>query len=185
MRAGRGVWHTGSPVEGVSTRGFQLWLALPENLEHTPAQSNYLSAEEVPAIGPSRLILGAYEGASSPIPAPAAVNYLDLRLAEGEQWTYKPPPGHEIAWLAVSAGAVRVPELVPSGELVVFEENAAPIVIQALRAARFVLGSARKHPHALVTGRYSVHTTPAALRTGELEIQRIGAELAVAGKFIR
>jgi hypothetical protein len=38
----------------------------------------------------------------------------------------------------------------------------------------FVLGSAVKHPHELVTGRYSVHTSKVALEQGEAEIKRIG-----------
>ena len=38
----------------------------------------------------------------------------------------------------------------------------------------FVLGSAVKHPHDLVLGHYSVHTSQAALAEGEAEIRRIG-----------
>jgi hypothetical protein len=70
---------------------------------------------------------------------------------------------------------------VSAGELVVFEESAADVVIQAESAARLVLGSAVKHPHELVTGRYSVHTSRVALRAGEWEIRRIGSQLAAAG----
>jgi redox-sensitive bicupin YhaK (pirin superfamily) len=109
------------------------------------------------------------------------INYLDVQLEAGERWSYRPPEGHEVAWLAVSQGAVRVGEPVSAGELVVFEESSAALAIQAESATRFVLGSAVKHPHELVTGRYSVHTSPAALRAGEREIRRIGSELAAAG----
>ena len=181
MRAGRGVWHTGASAGEATTKGFQLWIALPEQLEHAPAQSRYLSAAEVPAAGSSRVILGAHAGASSVIPAPEGINYLDLQLKAGERWSYRPPAGHDVAWLAVSQGEVRAGEPVSAGELVVFEESAADVVIQAESAARLVLGSAVKHPHELVTGRYSVHTSPAALRAGEWEIRRIGSQLAAAG----
>jgi redox-sensitive bicupin YhaK (pirin superfamily) len=181
MRAGRGVWHTGKSAGEVSTKGLQLWVALPEQLEHAPAQSRYLSAEEVPAAGSSRVILGAHAGAASVIPAPAGINYLDVQLQAGERWSYRPPVGHDVAWLAVAQGEVQAGERVSAGELVVFEESSADIAIQADRLARFVLGSAVKHPHELVTGRYSVHTSRAALRAGELEIRRIGTELAAAG----
>jgi redox-sensitive bicupin YhaK (pirin superfamily) len=176
MRAGRGVWHTGSSVGGVSTKGFQLWVALPEHLEHAPAQSRYLSGAEVPAAGRSRVILGAYEGTSSVIPAPEGINYLDVELDAGERWSYRPPAGHDVAWMAVSKGTVRASEPVSAGELVVFEESAAEIAIQAESSARFVFGSAVKHPYDLVTGRYSVHTSPAALRAGEQEIRRIAGQ---------
>jgi redox-sensitive bicupin YhaK (pirin superfamily) len=181
MRAGGGVWHTGSAVGTQRTSGFQLWIALPEELENAPCQSRYLSAHEVPEEKPARVILGSYGRANSGILAPERINYLDVQLAAGERWTYQPPPGHEVAWLAVSHGVLRTPEPVSAGEIVVFEESNDPIAIQAVGASRFVLGSAAKHPHDLVLGHYSVHTTPQALVAGESQIRRIGEQLASAG----
>ena len=108
MRAGRGVWHTGASVGPKATTGFQLWIALPEHLELAPSQSCYLSAEEVPLAGSARVILGSYAGASGVLPAPPGINYLDLQLKAGERFDYRPPAGHEVAWLAVSQGSVRV-----------------------------------------------------------------------------
>jgi len=179
MRAGRGVWHTGAALQ--PAKGFQLWIALPAELEISPSQSHYLSAFEVGEEKPARVILGCYGRAQSAIDAPQGINYLDVQLAAGERWVYQPPPDHEVAWLAVSQGAVSTPELVAAGELAVFEESTSALIIQANGPSRFVLGSAAKHPHDLVLGRYSVHTTPAALAAGESEIQRIGRQLAAAG----
>jgi redox-sensitive bicupin YhaK (pirin superfamily) len=181
MRAGLGVWHTGAAQGTQRTRGFQLWIALPQELEHAPCQSFYLSKDEVPVESPARVILGSYGPAKSTIPAPANINYLDVELAAGERWVYQPPSGHEVAWLAVSEGALRTPELIAAGELAVFEESNHLLAIQADTASRFVLGSAAKHPHELVLGHYSVHTTQAALRVGESEIQRIGDQLVASG----
>ena len=48
-----------------------------------------------------------------------------------------------------------------------------------------VVGSARKHPHPLVLGDYSVHTSAEALWRGEAEIRRIGARLLADGTFAR
>ena len=179
MRAGRGVWHTGSASQ--HAKGFQLWLALPEELENAPSQSHYLSADEVPEEKPVRVILGSYGRAKSAIAAPASINYLDVQLAAGESWTYQPPSDHPIAWIGVSQGKLRTPERIVAGELAVFEESGSAITIQADSASRFVLGSAAKHPHELVLGRYSVHTSRAALAAGESEIQRIGNQLVTAG----
>ena len=179
MRAGRGVWHTGSASQ--HAKGFQLWLALPEELENAPSQSHYLSADEVPEEKPVRVILGSYGRAKSAIAAPASINYLDVQLAAGESWTYQPPADHPIAWIGVSQGKLRTPERIVAGELAVFEESGSAITIQADSASRFVLGSAAKHPHELVLGRYSVHTSRAALAAGESEIQRIGNQLVTAG----
>jgi redox-sensitive bicupin YhaK (pirin superfamily) len=179
MRAGRGVWHTGAALE--ASKGFQLWIALPAELETAPCQSQYLSANDVPDEGPARVIVGSHGRAKSAILAPERINYLDVQLAAGERWVYQPPVGHLVAWLAVSNGELRTPEPVSAGELVVFEESNDALVIEAEAASRFVLGSAAKHPHDLVLGQYSVHTTPAALIAGETEIQRIGHQLAAAG----
>jgi redox-sensitive bicupin YhaK (pirin superfamily) len=179
MRAGRGVWHTGAALQ--QAKGFQLWIALPAELENAPCQSHYLSAEEIPEEKPVRVILGSYGRTKSAINAPPGINYLDVRLAAGERWIYQPPPDHAVAWLAVSQGALHTPELIAAGELAVFEESNDALVIHTDAPSRFVLGSAAKHPHDLVLGRYSVHTSSAALLTGESEIQRIGNQFASTG----
>src|SRR5271165_2329755 len=58
MRAGGGVWHTGAALG--QAKGFQLWIALPKDLENAPSQSQYLSADQVPEEKPARIILGSY-----------------------------------------------------------------------------------------------------------------------------
>jgi redox-sensitive bicupin YhaK (pirin superfamily) len=179
MRAGGGVWHTGAALH--QAKGFQLWIALPGELENTPSQSHYLPADQVAEDKPARAILGSYGRATSAIVSPAPINYLDVQLAAGERWTYEPPLDHDVAWLAVSEGIIRTPDPVSTGEFVAFEQSNSAISIQADRASRFVLGSAAKHPHDLVLGSYSVHTTPAALVAGQSQIQRIGNELVAAG----
>jgi len=179
MRAGGGVWHTGAALE--QAKGFQLWIALPQELENKPSQSHYLPADQVSEETPARVILGSYGRAKSAIDSPARINYLDVQLAAGERWTYEPPLDHQVAWLAVSEGAIRTPEPVSAGEFVAFAESSGDLSIQAQRASRFVLGSAAKHPHDLVLANYSVHTTRAALAAGESQIQGIGNQLMAAG----
>ena len=179
MRAGHGVWHTGQVQPG-EARAFQLWVALPPELENAPSASLYVQPEQVPAVGPARVILGSYEGATSPIDAPP-MTYLQVDLAPGEHWRYQPPHGHQVAWVAVAVGALHTPARVPAGEVAVFEPSEAPIDFVADGPTRFVLGSAAPHPHPLHLGNYSVHTSAAALRRGEDEIVRIGRELRAAG----
>jgi redox-sensitive bicupin YhaK (pirin superfamily) len=179
MRAGGGVWHTGSALG--QAKGFQLWIALPEELENSPNQSHYLSPDQVCEQKPARVILGSHGGAKSAIRSTERINYLDVQLAAGERWTYEPPLDHDVAWLAVSEGSIRTPEPVSAGEFVAFEESNDALSIQADRASRFVLGSAAKHPHDLVLGHYSVHTSHAALVAGESQIQLIGNQLVATG----
>ena len=108
MRAGNGVWHRGGPANDSRLRGFQLWVALPASEELTPAQSIYLAPSQVPQEGPARVLLGRYGSAQSPISAPSDMNYLAVRLKDGERWRYAPPSGHTVAWLAVNAGQLDV-----------------------------------------------------------------------------
>ena len=183
MRAGNGVWHTGAPVDGSPMLGFQLWVALPASEENAPAESLYLAPSEVPREGPVRVLLGCYGAAQSPIPVPAGTNYLAVRLKDGERWRYTPPAGHTVAWLAVNAGQLEAGGPVMAGELAVFEESNQAIDLVAHGDTSFVLGSAVKHPHDLVMGYYSVHTSKAALAQGEAEIRRIGAGLRSEGRL--
>jgi redox-sensitive bicupin YhaK (pirin superfamily) len=177
MRAGNGVWHNGGLADGSAFLGFQLWVALPASEENAPAESLYLAPSDVPREGPARVLLGRYGQAQSPIPAPAPMNYLAVRLKGGERWRYAPPSGHTVAWVAVSAGRLDADGRIDTGVLAVFEESGEPIDFIASGETTFVLGSAVKHPHDLVMGHYSVHTSEAALAQGEAEIRRIGASL--------
>ncbi|AKU93834.1 Pirin-related protein [Labilithrix luteola] len=185
MRAGNGVWHTGQAQPG-DVKVFQLWVALPPELENGPSQSHYVMPDEVPTDGRVRVILGTYDGMTSPIAAPPMMTYLVVRLLDGERWTFTPPKGHDVAWVAVGDGALRTVRAdIPSGEVAVFAKGSEPIDFIADGPTRFVLGSARKHPHDLVLGYYSVHTSGEALEEGETEIRRIGAELEANGTLRR
>lgn len=182
IQAGGGVWHTGRPAAPGRVRGFQLWLALPPELELAPAESHYLDPSAIPGDDRVRVLLGTYRGAQSVIPYPAPVTYLHVTLRDGESWTYLPAADHDVAWLAVSEGSVRVDGAMLQKEMVVFEEGAAPIDLLAEGATELVIASAVKHPHALVTGMYSVHTSADALRRGEAGYRRIAADVRKAAR---
>jgi redox-sensitive bicupin YhaK (pirin superfamily) len=181
MNAGRGVWHDGRAKGDGPVRGYQLWVALPPELELGAPHSQYLSASEVPRTGPARVILGRYGNVESPVPAPPGINYLLVRLSAGEQWQYTPPAGHNVAWLSVQRGALRIADEPISNELVVFGESEDVLAFTADEDSEFVLGSAVAHPHNLVLGYYSVHTSSEALRAGEARIKEIGAQLRRGG----
>jgi redox-sensitive bicupin YhaK (pirin superfamily) len=183
MRAGQGVWYGGGAGESGLTRGFQLWVALPPHLELGPSVSIYQDAEDVRVAGPARILLGAYEGASSAIRAPSEINYLALRLAPGERWQYQPPAGHDVLWIAVGKGVVRTPDPVRRGELAIFAPSQEAVDFVAEAETEFMLGSAVPHPYELVTGYYSVHTNVGALAKGEQRIREIRENLVRAGRL--
>lgn len=179
LSAGHGVWHSGHAEPPI--KGFQLWIALPPERELTPAFSQHLSAADIPSDGPARVLIGRSGDAVSPVDAPAGITYLEVQLKAGERWTYRPPLGFKVGWVAVMSGAVLTPEVVEKGELAVFNPTDEPIIFGAVTDVRFVLGAAIPHDHELRLGNYSVHTSAEALAEGEREIVRIGQRLRAEG----
>ena len=179
LRAGAGVWHAGRPVEGKPMRGYQLWLALPPELELAPAESRYYDESQVGGATPARVLLGDYAGLSSPIPFPMPLTYLHVRLRDAQRWTYQPGADHDVAWLALNSGSIEVSGTVLERELAIFANGNEPIDAVARGDAELVTGSAAKHRHPLVTGHHSVHTTWAALLEGERNIAELKHSVAV------
>jgi redox-sensitive bicupin YhaK (pirin superfamily) len=183
MQAGRGMWHGGGLDRAGRTRGFQLWIALPPELELGPTISIYQAPEEVRADGPARVLLGSYGSASSAIASPAPINYLALRLKAGERWRYEPPTGHTVLWAAIASGVLSAPDELRHGDLAAFEPSRDAVEFEALTDTEFVLGSAAPHEHDLVLGYYSVHSSPDALRDAEAHISSIKKRLVQEGRL--
>lgn len=184
MRAGKGVWHSGGAGDPGLTRGFQLWVALPPHLELGESESLYQGAADIPQAGPARVLLGSYDGATSAIQAPSSINYLAVTLKAGETWRYAPPAGHTVLWAGMGKGVVEASsEPLEHGEIAVFEAGDDPVEFKARTDAEFVIGSAAPHPHALVLGYYSVHTSAEALRIGEAQIDAIRDALVAKGRL--
>ena len=183
MRAGGGVWHTGGAVGTAPVKGYQLWVALPPEMENIASEARYLGRGHFQSHGPARVILGRLGEAASKVPAPGTMNYLDVALAKGEKWRYEPPEKHTVAWIAVHRGKLATPEIVDKGDLAVFEESNSALEFEAREDTGFILGSAVKHPHELVLGNYSVHTSQRTLDQGEAKIAEIGKRLRAEGRI--
>jgi redox-sensitive bicupin YhaK (pirin superfamily) len=183
MQAGRGMWHGGGLDKAGRTRGFQLWIALPPELELGPTISIYQASEDVPQDGPARVLLGNYGSASSAIVSPSPINYLAVRLKAGERWIYEPPTSHTVLWTAVASGTVSVADELRQGDLVAFEPSSEAVEFEARTDAEFVLGSAVPHNYDLVLGSHSVHTTPAALRDAQAHLSALRTRLVQEGRL--
>ena len=183
MRAGAGVWHGGGAGPGARTRGFQLWIALPPDLELGAPLSLHQAAEDIPQAGPARVLLGRHEGKTNAIKPPSDITYLTINLSAGQRWTFQPPAGHDVLWIAVRNGAVEAGERLNEGEIVVFAPGEEAVTFEAVGKAEFVLGSAAPHKHPLVLGYYSVHTSAEALHAGEAQIRRIRHRLTAEGRL--
>jgi redox-sensitive bicupin YhaK (pirin superfamily) len=176
MRAGSGVWHGDEfqPDSAPRFKGFQLWVALPAVLEASSPEWQFVEANGIPEVGPARLILGRYQGKVSPVRSFDGINYLLVTLAPGEEWIYETPFRHEVGWLSLSHGSLSGESAYKAGDMIVFDKSDAAIPLRAgADGATFVLGSAVPHPHDLVLGYYSVHTSEDALQAGEARIAEV------------
>ena len=181
FKAGRGAWHGGGAGEAGRTRGFQLWLALPQDHELGTVESVNLTPQDVPGEGPARVVVGSYGNTASELDPGASLNYLAVTLRAGESWSYEPPAGHLTGWMAVAKGRLGEPGGVRAGDLVVFEPSETRIDITAETDAEFVIGSGVPAPYELALGTYSVHTSAESLADGERHIVEIGQRLRVQG----
>ncbi|HBK46690.1 MAG TPA: hypothetical protein DDZ67_09705 [Xanthomonadaceae bacterium] len=182
MMAGKGMWHGGGAVAG-RVAGFQLWLAMPPELELADFASRYVESNEIDEDGPARVLLGRSGAATGRVASDLPVTLLTVRLAAGETWRFTPSEGQGLLWIALAEGALSVPDDVVAGELVVFERSDGGVTFEAKSDAHFVLGASKPHDHELAIGDYSVHTSPDALAQGERHIRKLGAELRKDGRI--
>jgi redox-sensitive bicupin YhaK (pirin superfamily) len=182
MKAGGGVWHDGGALKGEPLRVFQLWVALPAADETSAPESQYIPPHYVQKDGSVRVILGRHGDAKAVIRAPEGIDYFHVTLKDGERWSYTPKRGYDVAWLAIDKGRLHASQMVGPGQLAVFEQGEQAVEVRAEGDTSFVFGAAIKHPHPLVLGDYSVHTSREALARGEAEIERIGARLRAEGR---
>jgi redox-sensitive bicupin YhaK (pirin superfamily) len=184
MASGRGVWHMARAVGSRNLKGYQVWLLLPPGADLQAPASTYLDADDVPAKDGVRVILGAWEGLDSRIDAPPETTLLDVTLPATRRWTFAPPPGQELGWLAVHSGALRYgDEVADAGDLLIFEDGASPLEFSTTDGAAFIIGSAHRSPYPLHIGNHSVHVNARALAMGEAQIARLHGEYRAKGIF--
>ncbi len=123
------------------------------------------------------MLLGSHGKLRSPIADVGRLAYLHVQLLDGETWRYQPPADHDVAWVAVNRGKLHVAGAVVARRMAAFEEGDAALEVRAEGPTELVIGSAAKHPHPLVCGYYSVHTSERALVIGEDGIRKVASAL--------
>lgn len=145
MTAGRGIVHSERPGddyhEHSRLHGIQSWIALPrQDQEMEPAFAHY-PADQLPAWqadGVSlRLILGEFDGRTSPVTSYSRTLYVDLEFAADA--CYSLPVGEDEQALYVAEGELQVgEECVAAGEMVVLLKGEA-LPLRATRKSRVLL----------------------------------------------
>jgi redox-sensitive bicupin YhaK (pirin superfamily) len=146
------VWHAGDLITGEPLRAFQLWVDLSRSPASLAGESQWVAPQDVQEEGPVRVALGQLGHAHSRFAhAPPDINFFHVRLKDAQRWRYAAPNGHNVTWLAVERGCVRLPEdgCVLREQIALFGDSRGTIEVQAHGESSFVLGSARRLSGAL------------------------------------
>ena len=87
VRAGRGMWHGKELSAGTSptTQGFQLWVALPPDLENAEPEAQYIGTEQIPTHRSGsphrRCVQGSDESGASPCRDQLSARHAETRRA--------------------------------------------------------------------------------------------------------
>lgn len=184
VQAGGGLWHRAvlRPKKLPAT-GFQLWLALPPDLEQVAASAAYLPPDQVPSVENVRILLGDYQGVRSPIVAPYPINYFDVTLSAGQTFAFLPPPDHQVAWAFVYEGRVSCCDIQTTEELLIFDREPGVLSFSAQTDSGLMLATSPVHDHTLAIGWSSVHTSPEVLSRCEARIAEMGKSLRQQGRI--
>jgi redox-sensitive bicupin YhaK (pirin superfamily) len=165
------VWHAGGRITSEPLRAFQLWVDLSRSPASLAGGGQWVAPQEVQEEGPVRVVLGQFGHARSPLAhAPPDINYFHVRLKDAQRWRYAAPNGHNVTWLAVDRGGVRLQEdgRVLRQQIALFGDSRGVLEVQADGESSFVLGSARRLSDALGQGgRDPMDTALAAVALGE------------------
>jgi redox-sensitive bicupin YhaK (pirin superfamily) len=196
MIAGGGAWHSASFIKETppkSITGFQLWLALPPELEECESFSQYVRAADVKQIeDPTtdvtlKVLLGTHGAVASAVERnPFDITLLDVMIPANQTFTYNVPSQHTSSWLYPYENEVYVngDESAVDKTCLVFSKDGDSIVVSTKSApARLLLGSAVQSNHDLVLGQSSVHSNAESLRRSMTKIRKLGNELHAQGKL--
>jgi redox-sensitive bicupin YhaK (pirin superfamily) len=115
MTAGRGIVHSERTPENLrgqtsSISGLQTWLALPDTKEEIEPAFAHTDKDALPAINAEgavgRVVIGSFEGLTSPVKVFSDTLYADLELAPGRSFPFG--SAHEERAVYVLSGTLNV-----------------------------------------------------------------------------
>jgi len=146
MTAGRGIAHSErSPSDereaGAQLDGIQTWLALPRSKEEMPPDFQHVAAEQLPALNADgirlKLVMGDWEGLSSPVTQHSPTIYAAIELAPGAALVINHEADERALYLLDGDAAVDGARLIPQN-LTVLAPGYLPL-LTSIGGARLML----------------------------------------------
>ncbi|KGD86073.1 pirin family protein [Rhizobium sp. YS-1r] len=147
MTAGRGIVHSERTPENLrghpqSVSGLQTWLALPDNREEIDPTFDHTGKEMMPLIDADgikgRVVIGAFEGLTSPVSTFTDTLYVDLRLDAGIRFPFA--AAHEERAVYILSGELVVAgDRFAADQLLVFRPGDAITLDAGLQGCHLML----------------------------------------------
>lgn len=146
MTAGRGIVHSERATvkaRGNPTRlhGLQIWVGLPQAWEETEPSFEHAPGETIPVVEKDgvtvRILVGSILGQTSPVRTLSPLFYGDVKIKNGETFTFPTPPG-ECALYVVEGELVCGEKVILPRRLAVIHPE-TDVVLRARAETRFVL----------------------------------------------
>ncbi len=155
MTAGRGIVHSErTPEELLGTEmgvfGLQTWLALPDGREEIDPLFEHTLRADLPAFAADgaegRVVIGAFEGLSSPVRTQSDTLYVDIRLAAGGRVRIPAEAEERAIYLLTGEVEIAGDRFAPD-QLLVFRPGDELVVASAAGAHLMLFGGAALGSH--------------------------------------
>ncbi len=147
MTAGRGIVHSERTPEETRGReqpisGLQTWLALPDGAEEIDPAFAHTRAGDLPRLEgegvTARVVIGAYEGAASPVAVPSDTLYVEVHLAPRARFPLR-TTAEERAIYTLEGDVEIGGDVFPADRLLVLRPGDDLAVTAGFGGARFML----------------------------------------------
>ncbi len=138
-QAGSGIRHEETPIEpGKLCHGIQMFVDLPAADRDAPAKALHLKSANIPIYmtptgGRIRIVLGYYQGLTSPLNITVPIQFLDVTIPANKTQKHEILP-NQIAFLFAINGAGKLgdnEQLIQPQEAALFESTGNQIRVQA------------------------------------------------------
>lgn len=183
MTAANGIFHEEYHEGEFARRGgrmhmMQLWVNLPKKDKTAPPGYQGITSGQIPSValddsgGTVRVIAGEYRGARGPAKTFTPITMLDVRLEAGARLPLSLPAHHNALAVVASGRVTAGGTAATTGELVLFENDAATLELQAEEATHLIVLAGEPIDEPIVQYGPFVMTSREEIRQAILDVER-------------
>ena len=142
--AGKGISHSEMPSPDGPSRGIQLWINLPKRLKRIPPDYQQVDADDFPQKNIDNGKLRTIVGDGSPLKLHTPVQYLDVQLQAGGEYSEVVPAEFRGLVYLIGGSATVCGKELETGDAC-FLEDIDALALRAHRPCRFMVCLGKPH----------------------------------------